>query len=195
MKDHPRIRGEHLPQTSCIAERQGSSPHTRGAQGGPDLVAGAGRIIPAYAGSTPPHPTAPSSTPDHPRIRGEHRRRPGRDRRRAGSSPHTRGAQQAQQRRFADVGIIPAYAGSTRLIRRVVSAPRDHPRIRGEHRFPQRRGGRGRGSSPHTRGALAHHREGKMCRGIIPAYAGSTLGFVGEGQREEDHPRIRGEHP
>ena len=33
VRDHPRIRGEHLPQTSCMAERQGSSPHTRGARG------------------------------------------------------------------------------------------------------------------------------------------------------------------
>ena len=50
--DHPRIRGEHLPQTSCIADRQGSSPHTRGAQQALNYYNFGPRIIPAYAGST-----------------------------------------------------------------------------------------------------------------------------------------------
>ena len=54
-EDHPRIRGEHLPQTSCMAERQGSSPHTRGAPPRWRPKRTQLRIIPAYAGSTPYH--------------------------------------------------------------------------------------------------------------------------------------------
>ena len=50
---------------------------------------------------------------DHPRIRGEHTSLrngvPPDD----GSSPHTRGALPAIQAGAPDLGIIPAYAGST----------------------------------------------------------------------------------
>ena len=70
-------------------------------------------------------------------------------------------------------GIIPAYAGSTRPAR--PSAP-------------------GRGSSPHTRGALT---PASRCLGvlrIIPAYAGSTHRQRPAHAGNEDHPRIRGEH-
>ena len=51
--DHPRIRGEHGCDGVSGDALQGSSPHTRGARelfGGLDHL---GRIIPAYAGSTP----------------------------------------------------------------------------------------------------------------------------------------------
>ena len=159
------------------------------------------------------------------------------DRDRWGSSPHTRGARACPRhcrcRRWdhprirgehahvvdvlvADLGIIPAYAGSTPMPSPFASLPtgssphtrgarhgtrsrlrprRDHPRIRGEHPYP------------------SHHRD---CHGgIIPAYAGSTLRLresvlLSEGSsphtrgaptippwtpsRSRDHPRIRGEH-
>ena len=119
-------------------------------------------------------------------------------------------------RDLAEDGIIPAYAGSTRIVGarwailrgsspHTRGAPvnpmlcsrslRDHPRIRGEH------------EREHDRLRYAY--------GIIPAYAGSTCrcgqrGPKGQGssphtrgalhnfQAEEfdirDHPRIRGEH-
>ena len=94
MWDHPRIRGEHPPHLDVGAGWQG--------------------IIPAYAGSTEGN-----------RINGD---------REIGSSPHTRGAPGTSSRwrcrrwdhprirgehlfemksAMKDVGIIPAYAGST----------------------------------------------------------------------------------
>ena len=154
-----------------------------------------------------------------------------------GSSPHTRGAPQCRRsssgtgedhprirgehlQRVAsvaeEVGIIPAYAGSTD----------DQPTM------DAYKGG----SSPHTRGALRHARPGIITGrdhprirgehhdssvnevgddGIIPAYAGSTRqdglhlrrrggssphtrGALEDIERlvgrHEDHPRIRGEH-
>ena len=137
-RDHPRIRGEHARSIGRVraAEARGSSPHTRGARLG--------------------EPRRGRDAEDHPRIRGEH----------------------VWQHRRALLcnGIIPAYAGSTTPLgatskwssgssphtrgargRRppCTAAPRDHPRIRGEHSK-----------------AL---REAIRSRGIIPAYAGSTL--------------------
>ena len=53
-----------------------------------------------------------------------------------------------------DAGIIPAYAGSTRLFTEYERRGGDHPRIRGEHYYLDS----GVGSTA----------------GIIPAYAGST---------------------
>ena len=50
----------------------------------------------------------------------------------------------------------------------------DHPRIRGEHDVYDMVTARGRGSSPHTRGALWPKGHGLAGIGIIPAYAGST---------------------
>ena len=91
-----------------------------------------------------------------------------------GSSPHTRGAQQARPARPAQVGIIPAYAGSTRRVSVGLVDRRDHPRIRGEHSVRSTRERTLFGSSPHTRGARRQNEQRGYVLGIIPAYAGST---------------------
>ena len=72
------------------------------------------------------------------------------------------------------LGIIPAYAGSTKMRDSSQIRHEDHPRIRGEHRLFTEYERRGGGSSPHTRGALAGVLGGARLRRIIPAYAGST---------------------
>ena len=71
-RDHPRIRGEHLPKPPAKTGSVGSSPHTRGALRRPQGRDRGGRIIPAYAGSTTNSKTWTRSRWDHPRIRGEH---------------------------------------------------------------------------------------------------------------------------
>ena len=72
LKDHPRIRGEHPLAPLGRQVRQGSSPHTRGAQSSISTSLRQGRIIPAYAGSTASHRRWRNWPTDHPRIRGEH---------------------------------------------------------------------------------------------------------------------------
>ena len=72
----------------------------------------------------------------------------------AGSSPHTRGALRPERHGLAGVGIIPAYAGSTRKYQQDKAWQSDHPRIRGEH-FD----------------CVGCYLDDV---GIIPAYAGST---------------------
>ena len=195
IKDHPRIRGEHLSCARRSSCGVGSSPHTRGAPAVAEASSRPARIIPAYAGSTSPtQPRSPTHT-DHPRIRGEHSTPMPGTRRPSGSSPHTRGALPPAPQRRKSCRIIPAYAGSTYAASRSCSRRRDHPRIRGEHAFLEAYCLTPRGSSPHTRGA---RRLGAPLRGpqrIIPAYAGSTAPFGSPSNPDPDHPRIRGEHP
>ena len=152
------------------------------------------RIIPAYAGSTRTLYPTMSSTKDHPRIRGEHRCRTGGSCRRVGSSPHTRGAPSQLLDGGRQLGIIPAYAGSTATSTATTNLTKDHPRIRGEHGDNADYMMKSRGSSPHTRGARPC---APFCPGaprIIPAYAGSTDVICMGWATGPDHPRIRGEH-
>ena len=52
--DHPRLRGVHGDDVTGAMDTLGSSPLTRGALTGTVSGAIPGRIIPAYAGCTPP---------------------------------------------------------------------------------------------------------------------------------------------
>ena len=171
--DHPRIRGEHGDRRRVSLGRQVSSPHTRGAR-----IHAAARRWPS----------------DHPRIRGEHRQEGRRQGLVWGSSPHTRGAHPAGQGEQMGGGIIPAYAGSTRLRAFADTRRRDHPRIRGEHSGQSQVAVGFDGSSPHTRGARVQHQPVKAQPRIIPAYAGSTRATARIWRAPRDHPRIRGEH-
>ena len=113
-RDHPRIRGEHTVNIQSGTQGQGSSPHTRGAPGPRRRVHRRRGIIPAYAGSTSLRIARVCSTWDHPRIRGEHLYSLIHGISFPGSSPHTRGAPYTDSKIRGSVGIIPAYAGSTR---------------------------------------------------------------------------------
>ena len=133
-QDHPRIRGEHGVFSGRARRRAGSSPHTRGARGRARVYPISSRIIPAYAGSTGDDPPQKWAGGDHPRIRGEHDTPLTNVTPFTGSSPHTRGAPVIVAAPGGFIGIIPAYAGSTRPSPATTGAGPDHPRIRGEHR-------------------------------------------------------------
>ena len=92
------------------------------------------------------------------------------------------------------LGIIPAYAGSTRCGRTAWSTSWDHPRICGEHGLAVTGRDLGEGSSPHMRGALVGPAVSAHRYGIIPAYAGSTARRARKCGPRRDHPRICGEH-
>ena len=174
--------------------RRGSSPHTRGARRVPPALVRGVWIIPAYAGSTAEAPPAPTTSRDHPRIRGEHTAALIGPAIAGGSSPHTRGAHRRHRHRHPRGGIIPAYAGSTKIMPNLRRISQDHPRIRGEHgRRSDRRADLG-GSSPHTRGAQRPAHASDDYVRIIPAYAGSTGRRRRRCRGRRDHPRIRGEH-
>ena len=113
VRDHPRIRGEHRVLLGPGVDRQGSSPHPRGARRFVAVVELGQRIIPASAGSTISSHFLSSCVEDHPRIRGEHYTagRSGYDT--GGSSPHPRGALTVNAFLGYETRIIPASAGST----------------------------------------------------------------------------------
>ena len=91
-----------------------------------------------------------------------------------GSSPHARGARCLRRDREHRRGIIPACAGSTSLTCFRVMTRRDHPRMRGEHKY--------------------YIIKTMRRAGIIPACAGSTTARAGIWFARRDHPRMRGEH-
>ena len=193
-RDHPRVCGEHSTFCTRTMDGSGSSPRMRGA---PNLVytpSGDEGIIPAYAGSTRTCAAPPASPGDHPRVCGEHAVTLPRLRLKTGSSPRMRGAHDFFGCDIFDVGIIPAYAGSTRTRTSATGSPRDHPRVCGEHADGQAVAASATGSSPRMRGALLRDRVWPVGRGIIPAYAGSTTPALCVPMSLRDHPRVCGEH-
>ncbi len=111
-----------------------------------------------------------------------------------GSSPHARGAPRPCDRRGRRDGIIPACAGSTSTGCPARCRGRDHPRMRGEHRWLFCMLVLELGSSPHARGARVRRLLRRFRQGIIPACAGSTASRRRRRTSKRDHPRMRGEH-
>ena len=71
-------------------------------------------------------------------------------------------------------GIIPAYAGNTRVSHATRKLVRDHPRVCGEHYQFTRHSLIAVGSSPRMRGTRIVFDWTVYDPGIIPAYAGNT---------------------
>ena len=152
------------------------------------------RIIPAYAGNTPVDYRVDCRDRDHPRVCGEHGVVVGCQSVVWGSSPRMRGTQILVQPDRPSTGIIPAYAGNTRISCNACMIFRDHPRVCGEHPFRRGRYCPARGSSPRMRGTPQERFRGHGWHGIIPAYAGNTLGSGRSCAWHGDHPRVCGEH-
>ena len=174
--------------------RLGSSPHSRGTREEDYIRMSRSRIIPAFAGNTASSLFPAGECRDHPRIRGEHVMTAFLNVGIAGSSPHSRGTLVPLQSKATQERIIPAFAGNTHNTRKPCRAHKDHPRIRGEHRFDARLAPQRRGSSPHSRGT--HFRLNWQIKreGIIPAFEGNTRPEETLKLCSWDHPRIRGEH-
>ena len=192
--DHPRVCGEHkrLPRTHTT--RPGSSPRMRGTlQRSLDMWYFIG-IIPAYAGNTQSNTMRGASVWDHPRVCGEHGDNNEESIEDLGSSPRMRGTPYRQPVLAHGAGIIPAYAGNTRLQRYQHERCRDHPRVCGEHMASQLKFALCSGSSPRMRGTRSVRYVCVQGAGIIPAYAGNTKRSVRLRPRRRDHPRVCGEH-
>ena len=76
----------------------------------------------------------------------------------------------------------------------LVEPMRDHPRVCGEHGSRAIRNLEPMGSSPRMRGTHGPYASDSRNMGIIPAYAGNTIGFFPTRTADGDHPRVCGEH-
>ena len=151
-------------------------------------------IIPAYAGNTTVFPNASAMLRDHPRVCGEHVSRYSTCSASSGSSPRMRGTLVLNISFFLSTGIIPAYAGNTRISCNACMIFRDHPRVCGEHTVIEENGDPTWGSSPRMRGTQHPRVSFRQSGGIIPAYAGNTIVAQLKKYAWRDHPRVCGEH-
>ena len=192
---HPHSRGENRGQIRITWKTTGSSPLTRGKQrrNGPDPCRRG--LIPTHAGKTPGHNHARKALRAHPHSRGENRKAARRARSRSGSSPLTRGKQDASHRLGIFHGLIPTHAGKTRTRTSSTCLSRAHPHSRGENLGRSGRGKTTLGSSPLTRGKRVDCPASRDVRGLIPTHAGKTRPRQGARWRARAHPHSRGENP
>ena len=151
-RDHPRVCGEHLEGHAAETPNLGSSPRMRGTPPDCKRIPPAHGIIPAYAGNTSTVNVSRYENGDHPRVCGEHSNLRCADRYNWGSSPRMRGTHIRHSLRQTARGIIPAYAGNTRVACRVRLTCGDHPRVCGEHSQANAFSLAQTGSSPRMRG-------------------------------------------
>ena len=115
--DHPRACGEHSHVTLQSLKLVGSSPRMRGTRSGRHRRPDRRGIIPAHAGNTFGHRTAPTVHGDHPRACGEHHITVQTVMPESGSSPRMRGTRIADDIARVAAGIIPTHAGNTNFRR------------------------------------------------------------------------------
>ena len=122
---HPRARGEHTGVRDGAMLAIGSSPRTRGT---PPLIASrrlCRRFIPAHAGNTGQGRPRQVGLSVHPRARGEHNSPIVPPAPTRGSSPRTRGTRVFIAAQFDVSRFIPAHAGNTLPLDRLLT--RCHP--------------------------------------------------------------------
>ena len=111
----------------------------------------------------------------HPRVGGENPTVARPEPREAGSSPRGRGKLHETKLRARHRGLIPAWAGKTRLMSAGMTQVRAHPRVGGENAAGRARQQPDMGSSPRGRGKPPIVGAYTMTGGLIPAWAGKTV--------------------
>ena len=172
----------------------GSSPRGRGKLSvDPELGDRVG-LIPAWAGKTEVAKGHGLKIQAHPRVGGENETSPDAQHRAGGSSPRGRGKLARTKRRCGRERLIPAWAGKTREFTDSPGVWGAHPRVGGENRnYPNYRP-RSLGSSPRGRGKRRRLNGCPANRGLIPAWAGKTVGRRARFPRLWAHPRVGGEN-
>ena len=111
-----------------------------------------------------------------------------------GSSPLTRGKQNAGLGQLFERRLIPAHAGKTPNNRWTARRSRAHPRSRGENLAFLLEASQDAGSSPLTRGKPSSSASASARAGLIPAHAGKTVSVPNLSLKGTAHPRSRGEN-
>ena len=133
------------------------------------------RITPAYAGTTDTEACHLWLHRDHPRLRGNNFLIHKSICLCTGSPPLTREQLDVHGERQRNLGITPAYAGTTSRISTATILHRDHPRLRGNNQFAFFFTIRKPGSPPLTREQRQKKTGQSHGTGITPAYAGTTV--------------------
>ena len=191
---HPRVCGENLRASPQTTRGRGSSPRMRGKlpqRAGHVLNAG---LIPAYAGKTPVSRAADVTSWAHPRVCGENAICDIDPVAQEGSSPRMRGKRSLFLWFMLGLGLIPAYAGKTVSRERRARNVWAHPRVCGENERSSSGQARPPGSSPRMRGKLRLPQLTASSSGLIPAYAGKTIGQMPRSCQCWAHPRVCGEN-
>ena len=92
------------------------------------------------------------------------------------------------------LGLIPAWAGKTWARGGPPRGRRAHPRVGGENVADVRVARSAEGSSPRGRGKLSRDFDPGVTRGLIPAWAGKTVGLLRPMPQPWAHPRVGGEN-
>ena len=171
---HPRSRGENRAGRHTRTLSYGSSPLTRGKPQGRWPPRHRRRLIPAHAGKTDGSVSMSIEPSAHPRSRGENFWLSSHWRSAGGSSPLTRGKLLEGEECELAVGLIPAHAGKTPLVRPAALC--------------------GAGSSPLTRGKPDMDTFARRGERLIPAHAGKTATQPSPSVTITAHPRSRGEN-
>ena len=191
---HPRVCGENCSYSHGSPGSVGSSPRVRGKPLPIPPHPIQSRLIPACAGKTH-HSEAPEGRGRaHPRVCGENPSCGTRPSATAGSSPRVRGKRPRRSLPFRRYGLIPACAGKTKIVYKLASGERAHPRVCGENRLGARWQFLAMGSSPRVRGKPYTSYRTSAERGLIPACAGKTYSEMGLIDRFGAHPRVCGEN-
>ena len=177
-QDHPRLRGNYQPKTLSPFLSKGSPPLTRELRGSAVGRGKGSRITPAYAGTTGVPKKAMLICQDHPRLRGNYPFPPTTRVCASGSPPLTRELLRGGKRRYARMGITPAYAGTTSYNFSSITYSWDHPRLRGNYSHLESLIKTSIGSPPLTRELQNRQRFSQACYRITPAYAGTTHPYL-----------------
>ena len=111
-----------------------------------------------------------------------------------GTSPHARGPQNADVYAYLSRRNIPACAGTTRHFEGKSHHVGEHPRMRGDHASALSLTACISGTSPHARGPQVPAVGFDQLFGNIPACAGTTQRILLRRARDQEHPRMRGDH-
>ena len=191
---HPRAGGENLGDEDPGVLEVGSSPRGRGK---PDWrrrrSLGAG-LIPARAGKTAFNSSLNCAAWAHPRAGGENFTFRIGNQVIAGSSPRGRGKRCIMVVTFRCGGLIPAWAGKTARLTCSPSVGWVHPRVGGKNDDLDLVRERVSGSSPRGRGKLHQLANCIQAGGLIPAWAGKTVGDGAIHGHCGAHPRVGGEN-
>ena len=149
---HPRACGENFPATVNNGRPDGSSPRMRGKRSSSWINLEVNGLIPAHAGKTFPALMASFKVGAHPRACGENLLILQGKRSYQGSSPRMRGKLFVKLVHIVRLGLIPAHAGKTPILKNLPKPVRAHPRACGENTSSVSGIATFAGSSPRMRG-------------------------------------------